>query len=398
MSAVRWLAAGLALLDMWLVHQALATHGLADDVPWLYWLALPAPAYLMGWAFAGRLLGTLAIGSTTLVLSVPLWILTVVGLIWKFGIPGSSSGRPEDDIFNLMSLFALSWLVWPILLPSGVIVIGAVANAARLARRGFRSPPRQTGLFVGGLAFVLLFAVVTVFVVSHPPAQRVSLPLAYQTLDPNVVQLRDYLWANYDPELRLFREAPNVAANSFWIWSDAYLAAGEPPFDVPHLRKWTVLRTYTVDEEVFAFGSRVIDLGMGVKTEVEDPSVIFSDWREYGDRLLLAAINARYTKNTEREEELLAIAHRMWDGLGLRDKVYYVDGKYETYKTALYYYATGSEQALKVLASLQEKDSSSNRYGGMYTEYGGDGKPFERTDTNIETTAVTLLALNNAPR
>jgi len=139
--------------------------------------------------------------------------------------------------------------------------------------------------------------------------------------------------------------------------------------------------------------SKVIDLGSGVFTEEPDSSIIFVDWLEYADRLLLAAINAQNVGDTTRADELLSIANSMWSSIGLRDKVYLVDGKYETYKLALYYYATGRKDVLNILKKLQERDPHSNRYGGMYTEYGDNLLPFEFTDVNTETGAITLLAL-----
>jgi hypothetical protein len=211
---------------------------------------------------------------------------------------------------------------------------------------------------------------------------------------PSQSALESYLATVYNEQLGLYREAPTVAQDTHWLYSDAYLAGVDlSGWNVPPLRRWTVLLGETVPEEVFAFGNTVLDLGNGVKTEVEDESVVLSDWMEYADRLLLAAINARNAKNAERERELMTMARQMWDGRGLRDKVFQVHGRYETYKTALYYYMTKSSGVEEVLAKMQEKDRSANRYGGMFTEYGPDGKRFEHTDTNTETSAITLIAL-----
>ena len=203
-----------------------------------------------------------------------------------------------------------------------------------------------------------------------------------------------FLLTQFNSAIGLHREAPNVAPNTYWVYSDGYLAGDDlTQFSGTPLRKWHVLRGEIIPEEEFTWGSQVIDLGSGVFTEEPDSSIIFVDWLEYADRLLLAAINAQNVGDTTRADELLSIANSMWSSIGLRDKVYLVDGKYETYKLALYYYATGRKDVLNILKKLQERDPHSNRYGGMYTEYGDNLLPFEFTDVNTETGAITLLAL-----
>ena len=203
-----------------------------------------------------------------------------------------------------------------------------------------------------------------------------------------------FLLVQFNSSIGLHREAPNVAPNTYWVYSDGYLAGDDlTRFTGLPLTKWWVLRGEVVPEAVFTYGSTVTELGGGVRTEEPDCTIIFADWQEYADRLLLATINAQNAGDIVRATEILAIADSMWSGIGLRDKVYIVDGKYETYKLALYYYATGRADVRRVLKKLQERDPSSNRYGGMYTEYGDNLLPFDFTDVNTETSAITLLAL-----
>lgn len=205
---------------------------------------------------------------------------------------------------------------------------------------------------------------------------------------------------SYSPEVGLLQASPNVEAGIYYVHSDNYLAGMNiSRFDIPPLAKWTVLRDGAlVSEEVFAYTSKFIDLGNGVRSEVDDPSGSL-DWENWADRVLLAAINARNAGNHEREAELVAIADDMWDGRCLKDKYYYwhLDefgmGACETYKTALYYYMTGDRGALRQILRMQERNLRSNRFGGIYTHYGDDGKPFPWTDVNIETTAVALLTI-----
>lgn len=179
---------------------------------------------------------------------------------------------------------------------------------------------------------------------------------------------------SYSPEVGLLQASPNVEAGIYYVHSDNYLAGMNiSRFDIPPLAKWTVLRDGAlVLEEVFAYTSKFIDLGNGVRSEVDDPSGSL-DWENWADRVLLAAINARNAGNHEREAELVAIADDMWDGRCLKDKYYYwhLDefgmGACETYKTALYYYMTGDRGALRQILRMQERNLRSNRFGGIYT-------------------------------
>lgn len=203
---------------------------------------------------------------------------------------------------------------------------------------------------------------------------------------------QQYLANNFNHDLGLYREAPNVAPNTYWIYSDNHLAKADiSGYTVPVLRKWLVLDGCVVPDDVFTYGSQVRDLGNGIKTEVEDSSVVFADWQEYADRVLLAAINEKNAHNGARFRELMSLAHAMWDGSGMRDKAFVVDGKYETYKTALYYFITNDPKARNVLAQLQGRDPADNHYGGWYTHYVSPDHP--AGDTNTETTAIVLRAL-----
>ena len=212
-----------------------------------------------------------------------------------------------------------------------------------------------------------------------------------------VLLLLWYLGTSWNPAVGLYREAPNVAPDTYWVYSDGYLGGLDVSrWGVPKLEKWSVLvEGAVVPESTFACISYNIDLGNGVRSEVPDcgPEHMTDWWMQYADRVLLAALNARNAGNTEREAELMAIARSMWNGKGMADKFYRDEHCYQTYHVALYYYMTRDKQALDVLKNMQERNPESNRYGGIYTEYGDDLKPLPWTDTNIETTAVVLRAL-----
>lgn len=216
----------------------------------------------------------------------------------------------------------------------------------------------------------------------------------------------EFLMRRYNPTLGLLEESPNVGKGKYYVHSDAYLArldtlSYDHRYGIRPNPHWTVLRGEVVSEEVFSYGveERELDPVNRVFSIVDRPDVVWSDWQEYADRVLLAALNARQAKNQARDGELMAIAHTMWDGHCMRDKPYNVyletDGRVtcETYKTALYYHLTGDYAALDIVLGLQERNPASENFGGMYTHYGEDGKPFPWTDANSETTAVVLLTI-----
>jgi hypothetical protein len=143
-----------------------------------------------------------------------------------------------------------------------------------------------------------------------------------------------------------------------------------------------------------------LDLGRGVYSYQPDAdSVMPLDL--WADRLLLAALSAKFSGDHAREEELLVQAREMWDGKCLRDEYYrwhqqeYGYPACETFKTALYYHLTGDQDALAILRKMQETDPASPNYGGIYNLYdqNGDRFPPGVIDANSETTAVVLLSV-----
>jgi len=217
----------------------------------------------------------------------------------------------------------------------------------------------------------------------------------------------EFLMRRYNPTLGLLEESPNVGKGKYYVHSDAYLAgldalSYDRRYGIRPNPHWTVLHGEVVSEEVFSYGveDRALDPANGVFSMADRPDIVWFDWQEYADRVLLAALNARQAENQAREAELMAIAHTMWDGHCLRDKSYYsyLDNDHrvtcETYKTALYYHLTGDHTALDIVLGLQERNPASENFGGIYTHYGEDGKPFPWVDANSETTAVVLLTIH----
>jgi hypothetical protein len=83
----------------------------------------------------------------------------------------------------------------------------------------------------------------------------------------------------------------------------------------------------------------------------------------------------------------------LWDGKGLRDRVFGVTGLYATYKLGLLLMAAKKldrmldfhDDVVERLLSLQDKS------GGWITDYKPDGTPVGLA--NVETTCLALLAM-----
>jgi len=218
-----------------------------------------------------------------------------------------------------------------------------------------------------------------------------------------------FLMGQYDSSLGLLEESPAIGAGQFFVYADAYLAGldistYEECYDLQPSPHWRVLRERVVlPEDQIMWGVQLLDLGDGVYSYQPDPdpsNVMSVDL--WADRLLLAALSAQLAGNHAREQELVAQARDIWDGKCLRDEYYRWHERQhgypacETFKTALYYYLTGDEDALAILRKMQETDPASPNYGGIYNMYDENGErfPADQIDANSETTAVVLLTLD----
>ena len=94
-----------------------------------------------------------------------------------------------------------------------------------------------------------------------------ALPKVPTEVTAATAALESYLARSYDPAVGLYREAPNVAPNTYWVYSDGYLGGLDvSKWNVPVLTKWTVLiEKAVVPEEAFTYRHRDLDLGNGVR-------------------------------------------------------------------------------------------------------------------------------------
>lgn len=227
----------------------------------------------------------------------------------------------------------------------------------------------------------------------------------------------DYLANSYNPALHLVYEAPHVASDVYNV-SDNLLVqfalenyrpeiskairgkliemAKEHnlptnheglPIDHKHeaLIGEAVLPPFYTDS-----GAMVIeDNDVRTQTKIFDDREM-PDWREYADLLCLAALSWHHRGEEDKAVECFNKAKAMWDGKGIKDKVF--EDKYETYKLALLLLASRVlNKPLDFEAELEERIwAQQDENGGFLTHYRPDGSP--DGDTNSETTAIVLLS------
>ncbi len=120
---------------------------------------------------------------------------------------------------------------------------------------------------------------------------------------------------------------------------------------------------------------------------------VLPDWTSYADLLVLGALERlrqhSYSAAWRLHQRLLG----MWSGTGFRDKAYTATGLYESYKLALYYFlARALHEDNHVTDWIRANICKLvRRDGGVVTHY--DDALRRHGDANLETTALTILAL-----
>ncbi|PIU58596.1 hypothetical protein COS86_08630 [Candidatus Bathyarchaeota archaeon CG07_land_8_20_14_0_80_47_9] len=126
---------------------------------------------------------------------------------------------------------------------------------------------------------------------------------------------------------------------------------------------------------------------------------VMSDWAQYADLLLYAALSYHWQGNDSDALGYYSNATKMWNetGIGLQDKA--ADETYNTYKLALLLYtskvlgeslAFESELVDRIFSQQRESD------GGLVTNYFANGTL--DGDANTETTSISIIALLTPPK
>jgi len=228
----------------------------------------------------------------------------------------------------------------------------------------------------------------------------------------------DYLVANFNPATGLTSETPG--SSTYWLYSDNFLAA----LALNHFgQRNTTLITLAADIS----GSINEDLrvqqlnnaenqymvlnasapcqfhpsvdytiatpdGVQIKTTINNGTGDLSE-NQYADVAFLKAICLYRQNNASGALTSYNAGKGMFDGVGFRDLPYNKTGQYQTYKLALFIYATAvlkqpmDERALSALLIMQAQN------GGFYTGYDANYS-HDGTLTNTETTSLAILALS----
>ena len=279
---------------------------------------------------------------------------------------------------------------------------------------------------------ILVLIVVVTFVVVE--ANCAATMLTDHNLEKAVTYLRT---TAYNADLRLCREAPRVAPNTYWVAADNLLAW--KALEYHDLELASTIRSRLVEisrtcrlpsssdgiplslrydavireDEVLEIPPKEIThmtLYSGsylLRHDIANGTSRFEDWREYADLLLLVALSNHNQGKKADAVGNFTLATKMWDGMGLRDKAYdlpYGEGQawgsdhaYATYKLGLLLYVSTKlgidlrfeEDVVNRIWSMQNQTS-----GGIYTHILPDGTHGD-SDTNAETTAFIILGVSS---
>ncbi len=223
-----------------------------------------------------------------------------------------------------------------------------------------------------------------------------------------------FLAARFNPSLGLLNEAPQAAPNTYWLTNDNALAA----FALAQLGQKE--RAVTIQSTLQRYGhtsNNLIDVIWGATVafpphvarpemvdkvgeaeiwqEVHDSGGTFNDWAEYANLGFLGALNEFNQGHKDAARSIFSATLAQFDGTGFRDKAFDPGaGSYETYKLALALYSgvnigaqiPNGSQLRQALLAMQSAS------GGFNTHYHDRNTP--EGDSNTETTALALLALN----
>jgi hypothetical protein len=264
----------------------------------------------------------------------------------------------------------------------------------------------------------LSLAVLPLALVEAQPSQDA---IEQQVLAPAV----NYLLENYNASVGLVRNSPDSISlrNSYYLYSDNFLTslvfwnydtdnvtltrvaqnitatmrpflAGKPnPNNEYEVLNASVFSFYAArDYTLYSSGEEYI------MTTIDNQSSTALNPAQYADIGFLEAIYYHELGHVGAASIAYHDALATWDGMGFKDSAF-SDGQYQTYKLALYIYASKTlevpyySQAFNQLIDLQATNGTDK--GGFYTCYGSN-RMDDGCYTNAETTALAVLALNLA--
>lgn len=249
-------------------------------------------------------------------------------------------------------------------------------------------------------------------------------------LQPAIDEGLRFLTAQYNADVGLLQESPNIGQRRYYLTNDNALAAyvveqmGDADFG-KHLR--ASLARYGYDSNGFievAWGKVIAwppihhkdlvveqlthaqcdflneeetgPVGDCIFHESHTPDLgLFYDWSSYANLACMGSVNEFNRGNDDVARWLYQVEMSIFDGQGFSDAVLWADrpGIYETLGLAWCLYAGAllgepvNEQILSQLLAQQDPDN-----GGFHTHFRA-GEP-RLADPNVETTSLALLALD----
>jgi hypothetical protein len=263
----------------------------------------------------------------------------------------------------------------------------------------------------------LIGFLLVVSTISTARADSMQTALTDEDLDPAV----NYLCMNYDDTVGLIRESPDPEfENNYWVYSDNYLASlvlliydqsnltltgraenitNGMQYCLHQAGICNPMNQYMALTESASYFDNAppvtlarVDgatINTAMNNRIEDPLL---PWN-YSDIAFLQAVYYHELGHESDAMKAYGYGVNRYDGKGFKDDAYNDSYLYQTYKLALYIYASKSlcqeyeQQAFDTLLAMQQHDGN----GGFNTSY--DSSLREIGGTNTETTSLAVLSL-----
>jgi hypothetical protein len=258
-------------------------------------------------------------------------------------------------------------------------------------------------VFVRGSIVALIIILQTITMV-HPAVTEMQ--------EERLSTLENFLVAQFDSDMRLVRESPDVTINrTYWLLSDNLFASNalkQNHSEVAAKINETLIRYGRLHdglhEAVFGevihlppYAPQTVTIDSSdywkIKIEVRDAvsGKLMDDWIDYADILLYAALSEHNRGDVDSALFYFTHAKEMWNGAGLYDKPTRQDGYYTTHKLALLLHvANVLNQTLPFREELESRIWMFQRGdGGIRSHYLGNMT--SDREANSETAALVLL-------
>jgi len=228
----------------------------------------------------------------------------------------------------------------------------------------------------------------------------------------------NYLVSSYDSRVGLVVATPN--ANVSWLYSDNYVVmlalrqAGQSNLTLASVADNISGKISVYTQELGGFENQYMVLGnnwsgpcvfnstkpytitrangIEINVTLNNGTGTLSE-SQYADIAFLKAICLQDQGHHEQAIHQFNLGASFFDGKGFRDLPFNETGQYQTFKLALYIYASKvlsqpvNQLAVTILLKMQAPD------GGFYTGY-DPSLSHDDTETNAETTGLAILALS----